>query len=165
MPLIAIQVDIIAPSWIPMGILNIKVLLAALAIILISMDKKFIMMIINFQWTLYISSINKVQDRWDLPKKKHRFHLHYAYTVSSFRLGIIFKEFSKSFLMNWSSSFKVLTNLRLYFLGRCLLQPIMIMCLTRTWCFSDHCEGSNIFLLGNYYWFTLSFQDKFYFPN
>ena len=43
-----LQVDIIAPSWIPPGILNIKVMLAALAIMLISMDKKFIMMIMNF---------------------------------------------------------------------------------------------------------------------
>ena len=51
------------------GILNIKVMLAALAIILISMDKKFIMTIMNFKWSLYMSSINKVQSRWDLSFK------------------------------------------------------------------------------------------------
>ena len=53
--LIALQVDIIAPSWIPPGILNIKVKLAALAIILLSMDNKFIMTIMNFKLTLYRS--------------------------------------------------------------------------------------------------------------
>ena len=46
--LFALQVDIIAPSWIPPGILNMKAMLAALAIILISMDKKFIMTSMNF---------------------------------------------------------------------------------------------------------------------
>ena len=55
--LIALQVNIISPSWIPPGILNIKVMLAALAIILISVDKKFIMTIMNFKWTLQMSSI------------------------------------------------------------------------------------------------------------
>ena len=65
--LIVLKVDIIgAPLWILPGILNTKLMLAALATILISMDKKFIMKILNFKWTLYMSSINKVQDRWDL---------------------------------------------------------------------------------------------------
>ena len=50
---IALQVDIITPSWIPPGILKLKVMLAALEIIHINMDKKFIMTIMNFKW-LYI---------------------------------------------------------------------------------------------------------------
>ena len=58
------------------GILNIKVMLAALAIIHISMDKKFIMTIFNFKWTLYMSSKSSEQMRFIF--KKHRFHLHYA---------------------------------------------------------------------------------------
>ena len=63
--------------YIIQGILNIKVMLAALAIIHISMDRKFIMTIMNFKWTLYMSSINKVQNRWDLSQKTS-FYLHYA---------------------------------------------------------------------------------------
>ena len=45
-------------------------MLAALAIILKSLVEKFIMTIMNFKWTLYVSSINKLQKRWDLSKKK-----------------------------------------------------------------------------------------------
>ena len=48
-------VDIIAPSWIPPEFLSI--------------DKKFILIIMNFKWTLYMSSINKAQNRWDLSLK------------------------------------------------------------------------------------------------
>ena len=45
------------------GILKIKVMLAALAIIHTSLDKKLIMTIMNFKRTLYMSFINKVQNR------------------------------------------------------------------------------------------------------
>ena len=41
-------------------------MLAAQAIIPLSMDKKFIMTIMNFKWILYMSSIYKDQNRWDL---------------------------------------------------------------------------------------------------
>ena len=78
--LIALKGDIFAPSWIPPGILNIKVMLAALAIIIICMDKKFIMTIINFKWTLKMSSINKVQNRW------------YLYLKTSFSSSLCFVE-------------------------------------------------------------------------
>ena len=50
--LIALQVNIIAPSLIQPGIL--------------SMDKKFNITIMNFKWTLYMSSNNIVQNRRDL---------------------------------------------------------------------------------------------------
>ena len=36
---------------------------------ILSMDKKFIITSMNFKWTLYMSSNNKVQNRWDLSLK------------------------------------------------------------------------------------------------
>ena len=75
--LIALQVDITAPSWIPLGILNIKVMLTALIIIHISMDKKFIMTIMNFKWLYIWVPLTKFRTD-EIYLKKHRFHLHYA---------------------------------------------------------------------------------------
>ena len=46
--------------------------------IIISVDKKFIMTIRHLRWTIHISFINKVQNRWDFSLKTHIFHLHHA---------------------------------------------------------------------------------------
>ena len=48
--------DIIAPSWIPPGILYIKVMLAALAIKFISIDKMLIIVIMNFIYKFHWQS-------------------------------------------------------------------------------------------------------------